>query len=85
MSFFLTPGVFGRVPSAVTDNSPFSAVQAYFQSLARDPVQLGIRAGLTVVVLVIALSVGPWLGRRASREAQRAPRLILIARAPKRR
>ncbi|HUY79684.1 MAG TPA: hypothetical protein VMV29_23130, partial [Ktedonobacterales bacterium] len=60
MSFYLSPGVFARVPSAVADNSPFSAVQSYFQSLARDPVQLGIRAGLTVVVLVIALSVGPW-------------------------
>jgi len=75
MQFFLTPGVFGGVPSAVADNSPFSAVQSYFQSLARDPVQLGIRAGLTVVVLVIALSVGPWLGRRASHEPVEAERV----------
>ncbi len=74
MSLLLALGVVGRVPSAVADSSPFSAVQAYFQSLAKSPVQLGIRAGLTVVVLVIALSIGPWLGRRASREPMQAER-----------
>jgi len=75
MSFFLSPGVVGALPGAITDNSPFSAIQAYFQSLARDPVQLGIRAGLTALVLVIALSIGPWLGRRASREPVEAERV----------
>ncbi len=74
MSFFLSPLVFASAPGAITD-SPVSAVEAYFQSLARDPVQLGIRAGLTVLVLVLALSVGPWLAHRASREPVEAERV----------
>lgn len=74
MSFFLSPLVFGSAPGAVT-SSPVSAVEAYFQSLARDPVQLGIRAGLSVIVLVLALAVGPWLAHRASREPVEAERV----------
>ncbi|HLY29865.1 MAG TPA: mechanosensitive ion channel family protein [Ktedonobacterales bacterium] len=54
--------------AGIADNTPFSAVQGYITSLTNDPIQLGIRAGLTALVLIIALLVSPWLGRRAGRE-----------------
>src|SRR5579875_1325044 len=64
------------LPGNLVDNSPFGAIQSYFNSLTNDPLQLGIRAGLTVVVLVLALTVSPWLGRRAGREPVEAEQKV---------
>lgn len=64
------------LPGGLGANSPFSAITSYLNSLTNNPVQLGIRGGLTAAVLLIALTLSPWLGRRAGREPVEAEQKV---------